>query len=213
MLPLPSARDRCAGTSTTVRHLRRPQCVPHPRDRRAPLRQSEPSGAGRRRGRSITNAKSSTRPCQPGRPWCSHAIAAGRLRHRRAAGGWCFPRSCLQPSGLQLAVQAAASSRPAPPWNRARATFRASLKARAADRRNSAGSGHPLPTCIRLVPPEPFGKQRANSPRMCDENAGGSIETGIAAACLIAEPTWTLCGGGSAIGRAGAGSPVGSGGR
>jgi hypothetical protein len=32
---------------------------------------------------------------------------------------------------------------------------------------------------------------------MCDENAGGSIETGTAASRLIAEPTWTMCGGGS----------------
>jgi len=98
---------------------------------------------------------------------CSHAIAEGRLRHRRAAGAWCFPRSCLQPSELQLAVQAAASSRPAPPWNRARATFLASFKARAGGRRNSAGSGHPLLTCIRLVPPS----RSASSVRIAPECA------------------------------------------
>jgi hypothetical protein len=110
----------------------------------------------------------------------------------------CQRRSCLQPSGSQLAVQTAAPTRPAPPWNHARAKCLASPRR---GRRNSAGSGHPLPICNTSCPSEPLGKQRANSPRMCDENAGGSTETRAAAARLIAEPSWTLGGGGSDLRR------------
>ena len=75
--------------------------------------QEEPSGQGRRCGRSMAIGKSPARRWRPGRPWCSHAIAQARRTVRCGfesdsdAGG--RPDAC-QSSDLTICLEASAAA-------------------------------------------------------------------------------------------------------